>query len=113
MRGKALFTAVSFQPSAELPDPDYPLLLSTGRTLYHYNCATQTRRDHAGRVKQPDNFLQIHPRDAGRRGIAHGDWLVVESRRGAVPARARVTRDVKRGCVWMPLHFGEQPGPTC
>lgn len=107
MRGKALFTAVSFQPSAERPDADYPLLLSTGRTLYHYNCATQTRRDAGPNIKQPENFLQIHPKDAGRRGISHGDWVAVESRRGVVPARARVTRDVKRGCVWMPLHFAE------
>lgn len=107
MRGKARLTPIHYSPSDELPDEGYPLILSTGRTLYHYNSATQTRRDLAGQAKQPENFLQIHPRDAGRLGVEDGDRLIVESRRGQVPAVARVTKQVKRGCVWMPLHFAE------
>ncbi len=107
MNGRAQFVPVSFRPSAELPDPEYPLLLSTGRTLYHYNCATQTRRDAGPNTKQPENFIQIHPKDAGRLGVRDGETVAVESRRGTVAAKARVTRDVKRGCVWMPLHFAE------
>jgi formate dehydrogenase alpha subunit len=107
MRGKGLFTPIAYRPSAELPDREYPLLLSTGRTLYHYNSATQTRRDAAGVARQPENFLQIHPRDAGRLGVQDGEAIQVQSRRGVVEARAKVTRDVRRGCVWMPLHFAE------
>lgn len=107
MRGKALFVAVHYRPSAESPDSEYPLILSTGRTLYHYNSATQTRRDAGPNHKQPENFIQIHPRDARRLGIDHGDAVKVSSRRGEIVARARVTKDVKRGCVWMPLHFAE------
>lgn len=107
MRGKAILTPVTYRPSAELPDVAFPLVLSTGRTLYHYNSATQTRRDHAGAIKQPENFLQMHPYDARKRGIADGERVQVESRRGEVTAKVRLTRDVKRGCVWMPLHFAE------
>ena len=107
MRGKALFVAVHYRPSAEQADSEYPLILSTGRTLYHYNSATQTRRDPGPHEKQPENFVQIHPRDARRLGIEHGDAVKVASRRGEIVARARVTKDVKRGCVWMPLHFAE------
>jgi len=107
MRGKAILTPVTYRPSAELPDVEFPLVLSTGRTLYHYNSATQTRRDAAGTIKQPENFVQIHPGDARKHGIAEGDRVIVTSRRGHVGARARITRDVKRGCIWMPLHFAE------
>ena len=96
-----------YRPSDELADEDYPLVLSTGRTLFHYNAATQTRREAGLHEKQPEAFVQIHPADARSRGIAQGDLLEVSTRRGAVHARAEVTREVKRGCIWMPLHFAE------
>ncbi|MDA7521288.1 formate dehydrogenase subunit alpha, partial [Verrucomicrobia bacterium] len=52
-------------------------------------------------------FIQIHPKDARRRGIRNDDSVVVTSRRGAINAKAVLTRDVRRGCVWMPFHFSE------
>ncbi|MCB9742224.1 MAG: molybdopterin-dependent oxidoreductase [Alphaproteobacteria bacterium] len=107
MRGKAQLTAISYRPSAERPDKSYPFVLSTGRMLYHYNAATQTRREAAGSIKAPENYLQIHPGDAFRMGVQDGERVKISSRRGEVEAVARVTRDVKRGCVWMPLHFAE------
>lgn len=107
LRGRGLFTPVAYRPSKELPDENYDLLLSTGRTLYHYNAATQTRREVGLATKQPENFLEIHPKDASRRGIRNGQWIEVTSRRGTVPARAMVSRQVRRGCVWMPFHFAE------
>jgi formate dehydrogenase major subunit/formate dehydrogenase alpha subunit len=107
LRGKGLFTAVDYRPSMELPDEDYGLLLSTGRTLYHYNAATQTRRDAGPATKQPANFVQLHPRDAKKRGVGDGQQVRVTTRRGAVEATALVTREVRPGCIWMPLHFAE------
>jgi len=107
LRGKGLFQPVSYRPSAELPDDDYTLILSTGRTLYHYNAATQTRREPGPHEKQPGAFIQIHPKDARRRGIGNDDSVVVASRRGSINAKAVLTRDVRRGCVWMPFHFAE------
>ncbi|NIV45524.1 MAG: hypothetical protein GWN46_01155, partial [Gammaproteobacteria bacterium] len=88
-------------------DEDYGLLLSTGRTLYHYNAATQTRREQGLHMKQSDPFVEIHPRDARARSIEHGDTVRVSTRRGEVEVRAIVSRQVRPGCIWMPLHFGE------
>lgn len=107
LRGKGLFTPVEYRPPVELPDEEYGLLLSTGRTLYHYNAATQTRRDPGTHHKQPVNFVQIHPRDAKRRGIADGSRITVSTRRGAIEANALITREVRPGCIWMPLHYAE------
>ena len=109
IRGKAAFQVVEYRPSAELADPEYPLVLSTGRTLYHYNAATQTRREAGPVARQPGNFVQIHPFDARQRQLAHGDRVQVVSRRGTVEADLVVTREVQPGCVWMPLHFAENP----
>ncbi|MCP4004510.1 MAG: molybdopterin-dependent oxidoreductase [bacterium] len=107
LRGRGLFQAVHYRPPAELPDDDYALLLSTGRTLYHYNAATQTRREPGLHAKQPEAFVEIHPRDAERRNIQTGDRVEVRTRRGAIALRAIRSRQVKPGCIWIPLHFSE------
>ena len=106
--GRAPFQAVEYRPSIELADEEYPFILSTGRTLYHYNAATQTRRDSGPVLKQPENFVEIHPRDAARLGIEDGEKVKVLSRRGEVGAVALLTRKMRRRCVWMPLHFAEE-----
>ena len=106
--GTAPFQVVDYRPSAELPDNDYPLVLSTGRTLYHYNSATQTRRDPGPVAKQRSNFLEISRGDAKRLGIEHGETIQVASRRGVIQAEAWISPRVRRGCVWMPMHFAEQ-----
>lgn len=105
--GRGLFQAVEYRPSAEQADDDYPLVLSTGRTLYHYNCATQTVRAPGLHEKQPEAFIEIHPRDARRRGIAAGDLIEVSTRRGQVRCRAILSKQVRVGCIWMPLHYPE------
>ncbi|MFT4979619.1 MAG: putative molibdopterin-dependent oxidoreductase YjgC, partial [Myxococcota bacterium] len=107
LSGKGEFQPVSYRPSMELADAEYPLVLSTGRTLYHYNAATQTRRDSGPMLKQPENFIEVHPRDARRLGVGDGERVRVSSRRGSVHARVMVTRKMRRGCIWMPLHFAE------
>jgi predicted molibdopterin-dependent oxidoreductase YjgC len=107
LRGKGLMTPVDYRPSSELACGDYPLVLSTGRTLYHYNAATQTRREPGPALKQSEAFVEIHPRDARQRGIEHASPIKVTTRRGSVECRALVSRQVKPGCIWMPLHFAE------
>ncbi len=107
LRGKGLFTAVDYRPSAELPDEDYGLVLSTGRTLYHYNCATQTRRESGLDEKQSEPWIEIHPRDAKKRGVGDRDMVEVSTRRGSVRCRALYSRQVQPGSIWMPFHFAE------
>jgi formate dehydrogenase major subunit/formate dehydrogenase alpha subunit len=105
--GKAQFQAVDYRPSAELPDDDFPLVLSTGRTLYHYNSATQTRRDLGPAIKQRQNFIEIHRKNAKMLGIEHGETVRIVSRRGQIEAEAWITPRVRFGCIWMPMHFAE------
>jgi formate dehydrogenase major subunit/formate dehydrogenase alpha subunit len=107
MIGKAKFQAVQYRPSAELPDSEYPLVLSTGRILFHYNAATQTRRESGPAIKAPGNFIEIHRFDAKKLGITDGQMVTVASRRGRVQAKAWVSPRVRPGCVWMPMHFAE------
>ena len=107
LRGKGLFQPVEYRPPDELPDKTYALVLSTGRTLYHYNAATQTRRDPGLHAKQPESFVEIHPRDARQRGIEDGDLVELRTRRGSLRARAIHSRQVRPGCIWTPLHFAE------
>jgi formate dehydrogenase major subunit/formate dehydrogenase alpha subunit len=106
-RGKGLFMPVQYRPSAELPDEEYALVLSTGRTLYHYNAATQTRRESGLVAKQTEPFVEIHPKNAAERSIEHGDLVAIKTRRGEVQARAILSRQVRFGCIWMPLHYVE------
>ncbi len=107
LRGKGLFMPVHYIPPVELPDEDYGLFLSTGRTLYHYNAATQTRRESGLDAKQSEAFVELHPSDARKRGVHHGDVVEVTTRRGRVQLRAILSRQVRPGCIWMPLHFAE------
>ena len=105
--GKAQFQAVDYRPSDELPDSDYPLVLSTGRILYHYNAATQTRRESGPNAKQKENFVEMHRGDARKLGVADGETVRVVSRRGAIECAVWITPRMRRGCVWMPMHFEE------
>ncbi len=107
LRGKGLFQAVEYRPPAEEEDPEYPFILSTGRTLYHYNAATQTRRSSGLTMKQPEAFVEIHPRDARDLGVEDGQIVDVVSRRGRVRCRAMISKQVKRHIIWMPFHFPE------
>ena len=73
-RGKGLLHAIRFRPPAEVPDEEYPFMLSTGRTLYHYNIGNMTRKSAAISQKEGANFVEMHVDDASRLGIADGGW---------------------------------------
>ncbi len=105
--GRGKFYPVEYQPPIEEPDSEYPFLLSTGRTLYHYNSATMTMRENGVTDKQEDPFVEISPEDASALGVVDGDWLRLTSRRGSIEARASVGDRVYPGLVWMALHFEE------
>ncbi len=108
-RGKALFYPAKFTPSAELPDEEYPLVLMTGRILYHYNAAAMTSRSKGLNEMASEGFIELNVKDANRMFIGNGERIVVRSRRGAVTATARVGRKVSEGETWMPFHFTDSP----
>jgi predicted molibdopterin-dependent oxidoreductase YjgC len=106
-RGLGLFHVIKYRPPAELPDGEYPMILSTGRTLYNYNIGNMTRKTAAIERKQPENFAEIHCDDAVRLGIANGDMVRISTRRGALVVRGHVARKVRPGALWMPFHYVE------
>ena len=108
-RGKGLFSAVEYRPPAEEPDEEYPFVLTTGRLLTHYHTGSMTRRVEALNELVPRNRVWINPADAERLGVADGDEVGLQSRRGAIRLEARVTKKVAPGMVFVPFHFGESP----
>ena len=108
-RGKGRFVPAEYRPPAEEPDDDYPLLLTTGRVLFHYHTGTMTRRSPTLTDQVNEAFVEIHPDDAARLGVASGDRVQVRSRRGEVELAAHVVETVPPGVVFMPFHFAEAP----
>jgi len=106
-RGKAAFTVVSYRPSEELPDAEYPFLLSTGRQLFQYHTGSMTRRSEAINAVSPAAYIEIHPKDAAVLGIKDGETVCVTSRRGSIDIQAWVTERPLSGTVFIPFHFRE------
>ena len=108
-RGRGRFIPLEYRPPQELPDDDYPLLLTTGRRLFHYHTGTMTRKVAGLNIFMGEERVQINPEDAGRLGISDGDRIRVISRRGEVTAGTEITRVVPVGVVFMTFHFAETP----
>ena len=106
-RGKGMFIPVDWTPPAEVADAEYPLVLSTGRRLYHYHTRTQTGRCEGLNDLLGEETADISGADAQALNIENGEMIRVKSRRGEVTVRARVTHEVKPGMVWMAFHFRE------
>lgn len=106
-RGKGLLKGIEHTPPAEMPDEDYPFLLSTGRILYHYNVTT--RYSSALDAHRPEEAAMVHPADAATLGVCTGDTVQVTSRRGSVKTKINVTDKVQTGMIWMSFHYRETP----
>jgi formate dehydrogenase major subunit len=91
----------------ELPDAEYPWVLNTGRLLEHWHTGTMTRRAAVLDSLQPGPFVEIHPDDLSRLGLADGRWVTVRSRRGSIHLPARASQAVTPGSVFIPFHFRE------
>jgi predicted molibdopterin-dependent oxidoreductase YjgC len=111
-RGLGLFHAIDYIPPAELPDKDYPFILSTGRVLYHYHTGTMTRHAQGPVERCPESLVEINPQDAVACGIDEGKMVTVTSRRGSVTARATLTGRSPKGTIFMNFHFNEAPVNT-
>lgn len=106
-RGLGKFHGVHHIPPGEQPDAEYPLVLTTGRRLYHYHTGTMSRRAQGLEEICPEERLELNPRDAERFGIADGDHVRVLSRRGEIEITARITDRVQPGLVFASFHFWE------
>jgi assimilatory nitrate reductase catalytic subunit len=103
--GRAHMQPVEWRPAAEEPDEEYPIILTTGRVVSQYLSGTQTRRI-GGLVDQyPQPRCEMHPRLAERLGVADGDFVRVESRRGSLVVRALVVRTIRPDTVFVPYHW--------
>jgi len=108
-RGKGRFTPLDYKPPMELPDDEYPLMLTTGRSLYHFHTGTLTRKVKGLNVLRGEGLVEINPEDASALGITDGEMVKVVSRRGEIEAKARVTEVSPKGVVFMNFHFAESP----
>jgi len=104
--GKGILKGIEWTPPLEVPDEDYPLVLSTGRRLSQYHTRTQTGRSGMDAIYSYET-ADISIADAREMGIEDGDMVVVESRRGKVTVPARVTDVIPKGMVWMTFHYRE------
>jgi predicted molibdopterin-dependent oxidoreductase YjgC len=97
---------LEYSPSAELPDEDYPLILTTGRVLEHWHGGTLTRHSWMDDL-WPEALMEINPADAARLGLQNDGAARVTSRRGTIVLRARLTRKANLGVVFIPFAFAE------
>jgi assimilatory nitrate reductase catalytic subunit len=97
---------VGYRGAAEEPDDEFPLYLTTGRTLAHYQSGTQTMRVEELRESEPDTFAELHPDLARVFGIETGALFWLRSRRGVACARARLTPNIRLDTIFMPFHWG-------
>jgi formate dehydrogenase alpha subunit len=106
-RGKGSFTAIEFKEPAELPDEHYPLILTTGRTMFHFHTGTMTRKIKILNREVSTGYVEINPSDAKKYGITDGEMVLAESRRGKIDVKAIITERVPQGTVFIPFHFYE------
>jgi assimilatory nitrate reductase catalytic subunit len=104
--GRARFFAVEHRPGGESPDERYPYLFTTGRYREHYNSGAQTRLVEKLAALKPRPHLQLHPVLARRHGIAAGNLVTLESRRGRAEFRAEITADIRPDTLFAPFHWG-------
>jgi predicted molibdopterin-dependent oxidoreductase YjgC len=103
--GRAILKSAPWRHPHEPPNDEYPLVFTTGRTVYHFHTRTKTGRAPELDAAAPEAWLEISAFDAERLGISEGDLVLVESRRGRLRLRARVSA-IRQGVVFAPFHYG-------
>jgi formate dehydrogenase alpha subunit len=106
-RGLGKFTPLEYKPPAEAPDKEYPLILTTGRNLYHFHTGTMTRKVAGLNTLEPEGVVEVNPADAARLKIKDGEKVNVVSRRGEVIAKVEITEKSPPKVVYMTFHFAE------
>jgi formate dehydrogenase major subunit len=107
--GKGKFIPLTYRESEELPDREYPLILTTDRSLYHYHTSTMTRKVDGLNVLHEEELLKINPKDASALNIEDRETVIITSRRGKITVKADITEICPPGVVSMTFHFFESP----
>jgi len=105
--GLGVFTSLEFKPPAEVPDAEFPLILTTGRCIWQWNDGSMTRRSPSLEKEAPAAWIEINSDDAKALGIRNSEVVHAVTRRGAVNVTAKVTSGIKRNEVFMPSHYAE------
>jgi assimilatory nitrate reductase catalytic subunit len=103
--GKARFNVAPYAPPTEDVDDEYPLILTTGRVVSHFLSGTQTRRIGPLVDQYPEPRIEMHPQLASKLGIADGDWVTAETRRGNCTLRAQVVTTIRPDTIFIPYHW--------
>ncbi len=107
--GRARIVPTELRAPDEMPDAEYPMVLTTGRMLEHWHTGSMTRRAATLDALEPEAICGLNPREMERLGIAPGDRVTVVTRRGAITLKVRADRDVAEGMVFIPFAFAEAP----
>ncbi len=104
---KAHFNAVEHRPPVEVPDEEYPVVLTTGRVVSQYLSGTQTRRIGGLLDQYPEPRVELHPALAASLGISKGDWVKVETRRGEVTMESMIVTTIREDTIFIPYHWAD------
>jgi formate dehydrogenase major subunit len=106
-RGKGLFHAIDYIEPAEMVDDEYPLFLTTGRLLYQYHTGTMSMKTEGLNEIAPEAFVEISPQDARKFEVEEGSRVNIDSRRGTIQARIKISRKAVSGTVFIPFHYAK------
>ena len=105
--GRARFTPASIVAPDDVPDPEYPMILTTGRQLEHWHTGSMTRRSSVLDAVEPEANCSLHPRTLGRLGVTPGGLVRLTTKRGTVTVMARADRAVAEDMVFLPFAYVE------
>jgi formate dehydrogenase (coenzyme F420) alpha subunit len=105
--GLGVLTPIEWKPPAEVPDKEYPLILTTGRCIWQWHTGTMTRRSEDLEREVPTGWVEINPEDAAALGVADGEMVKAKTRRGEIEIATRVVPTIRKGEVFIPFHYVE------
>ena len=106
--GRARLHPIAYAPPAEMPDADFPLVVTTGRVRDQWHTMTKTGQVSKLRRHTPSPTCDMHPDDAAPRGIGDGDMIRLVNRRGEIRVPAHLTTDIRAGTIFVPMHWGQR-----
>jgi formate dehydrogenase major subunit len=107
--GLGIFSPIEYKKAAELPDAEYPFILTTGRCIWQWHTGSMTRRSPSLEMEAPESWIEINTEDAKALGIKNNEMVRAITRRGAVNVTAKVTPEIKKNEMFMPFHYAECP----